>query len=172
MSICDDLRCDIKHKLRRKFDNLLRERNSSLNSGSKSRRNPTSGKFEGESEIKHAPKPSRVTILGGITLTDSAKSLSELGPSFSPAQSLSKTSLRAIACNLHEVLDQLRYKTKQEKLGLAQRREAKHYHHLLFHERSSNNNNLIAKLTQSSIHFQTNSSTYLIATEKANSVPT
>uniref|UniRef100_A0A158PFF5 DH domain-containing protein n=1 Tax=Angiostrongylus costaricensis TaxID=334426 RepID=A0A158PFF5_ANGCS len=50
----------------------------------------------------------------GITLPDDARLLLELGPSFSPAQPISKETLRRIACSLHELQDRLRSNARIE----------------------------------------------------------
>lgn len=60
-------------------------------------------------------------MLGDTIFPLSAQLLIELDPNFSPAQPISKTVLRSIACNLHEV--QRRHKAKLERLGLKQQRE-------------------------------------------------
>ena len=52
-----------------------------------------------------------------MSLPHEARSLLEMGPSFSPSQPISKLTLRKIACSLHELQDQLRRKAKLEELN-------------------------------------------------------
>ncbi|KAJ1369670.1 hypothetical protein KIN20_031183 [Parelaphostrongylus tenuis] len=109
--ICDSIRSNAKVTLRRKFDHLLsRSHNMTL------RRHTDTANEDQASHIRasNASRNSRVTVLGGITLPDGARSLLELGPSFSPSQPISKVSLRKVACSLHDLQDQLRKKARVE----------------------------------------------------------
>ncbi|KAJ1371537.1 hypothetical protein KIN20_033504 [Parelaphostrongylus tenuis] len=109
--ICDSIRLNAKDTLRRKFDDLLsRSHNMTL------RRHTDTANEEQASHNRtsNAPKNSRVTVLGGITLPDGARSLLELGPSFSPSQPISKVSMRKVACGLRDLQDHLRKKARAE----------------------------------------------------------
>ncbi|KAJ1362229.1 hypothetical protein KIN20_021718 [Parelaphostrongylus tenuis] len=70
----------------------------------------------------------------------------ELGPAFSPAQLISRTTMLSIAIVLRELQDQLGYADMAERLDLQQRK--RHYHHFLFQGRSSYNKNLLAVMDQ------------------------
>ncbi|KAJ1366214.1 hypothetical protein KIN20_026814 [Parelaphostrongylus tenuis] len=109
--ICDSIRSNTKVTLWRKFDDLLsRSHNMTL------RRHTDTANEDQASHIRasNASRNSGVTVLGGITLPDGARSLLELGPSFSPSQPISKVSLRKVACVLHDLQDQLRKKARVE----------------------------------------------------------
>ncbi|KAJ1352405.1 hypothetical protein KIN20_008732 [Parelaphostrongylus tenuis] len=109
--ICDSIRLNAKDTLQRKFDDLLsRSHNMIL------RRHTDTANEEQASHNRtsNAPRNSRVIVLGGVTLPDGARSLLELGPSFSPSQPISKVSLRKVACGLHDLQDQFRKKARAE----------------------------------------------------------
>uniref|UniRef100_A0A7I4XT58 Reverse transcriptase domain-containing protein n=1 Tax=Haemonchus contortus TaxID=6289 RepID=A0A7I4XT58_HAECO len=111
-SICDSIRSKVKTTLQKKFDNLcstsrnFKDGSSPTMTGRVPAEHTTS--MTGQSDMRG----SRVTVLGGFPLPDCARSLLELGPSFSPYQSISTFVLRRIICNLHDLQDRLRYKAK------------------------------------------------------------
>ncbi|KAJ1370592.1 hypothetical protein KIN20_032357 [Parelaphostrongylus tenuis] len=109
--VCESIRSNAKVTLRRKFDDL-----SSKSHNMTLRRHTDTANEEqaSHSRASNAPRNSRVTVLGGITLPDGARSLLELGPSFSPSQPISKVSLRKVICGLHDLQDQLRKNARTE----------------------------------------------------------
>ena len=119
--ICDSIRYNAKVTLRRKFEDLLSKSRSSamLKENTVDQEQDLSSR----SEIISVPNISRVTVLGGMSLSEEARSLLEMGPSFSPSQPISTVTLRKIACSLHEVQDKLCYKAKLEKLNKHEERE-------------------------------------------------
>lgn len=63
---------------------------------------------------------SRVTVLGGASISECACSLLRLRPSFSPSQPISVAVLHKIACSLQDIQDRLRSKGKMEGMGAVQ----------------------------------------------------
>ncbi|KAK6763666.1 hypothetical protein RB195_024115 [Necator americanus] len=110
ISICNSIRSNLKITLQRKFDCLLSK------SRSDNAQPPNAMTLPGRSERDTIcnegvlSNVSRVTVLGGFTLSENARSVLELGPSFSPSQPISTVVLRKITCALHEVQDRLRRK--------------------------------------------------------------
>uniref|UniRef100_A0A0K0D255 Uncharacterized protein n=1 Tax=Angiostrongylus cantonensis TaxID=6313 RepID=A0A0K0D255_ANGCA len=117
--ICDSIRSNAKLAFQRKFENML---NNSRVSASRNHRETNFARSQ--NTVDDAPKKSTVTILGGMTKPESALSVLEFGPSFSPLQPISKTTLRKIACNLYELQDRLRYQAKQRTAKRAENQEA------------------------------------------------
>ncbi|KAJ1357931.1 hypothetical protein KIN20_016206 [Parelaphostrongylus tenuis] len=111
--ICDSIRLNAKDTLRRKFDDLL---SRSYNMILRRHTDTANEEQASHNRTSNAPRNSTVTVLGGITLPDGARSLLELGPSFSPSQPISKVSLRKVACGLHDLQDQLRKKAELKRL--------------------------------------------------------
>ncbi|KAK6756707.1 hypothetical protein RB195_014876 [Necator americanus] len=110
ISVCNSIRSNLKITLQRKFDCLLSK------SRSDNAQPPNAMTLPGRSERDTIcnegvlSNVSRVTVLGRFTLSENARSVLELGPSFSPSQPISTVVLRKITCALHEVQDRLRRK--------------------------------------------------------------
>ena len=116
--ICNSIRSNAKTTLQRKFEELL---SKSRTMASRRCRNTVDEDQRSHRMVNNVPERSRVTVLGGIALPEGARSLLELGPSFSPAEPISKVILRKIACSLHELQDRLRGKARLETLNTNER---------------------------------------------------
>ncbi|KAK6745282.1 hypothetical protein RB195_011792 [Necator americanus] len=120
ISICDSIRSKTKSALRKKFDSLLsRSRSDSAQKYQKTFRSDLSHR-ETTANEQSLSATSRVTVLGGISISKKIQSALELGPSFSPSQPISTAVLRKIACNLQELQDRLRQKAKSKTTETAQ----------------------------------------------------
>ncbi|KAK6733756.1 hypothetical protein RB195_017488 [Necator americanus] len=120
ISICDSIRSKTKSALRKKFDSLLsRSRSDSAQKYQKAFRFDLSHR-ETTANEQSLSATSRVTVLGGISISKNIQSALELGPSFSPSQPISTAVLRKIACNLQELQDRLRQKAKSKITETAQ----------------------------------------------------
>ena len=110
--ICDSIRSCANINLQKKFDDLLSKSQSPALIRPKAtvQEHPKS-----QTRVENVPTNSMVTVIGGITISDSTRSLLELGPSFSPSQPISRVTLRKKACGLHELQDKLRFKARQTK---------------------------------------------------------
>ncbi|EYC04498.1 hypothetical protein Y032_0087g2047 [Ancylostoma ceylanicum] len=116
MVICDSIRSSAKAGLQRKFDELLSRSQAKVPQRPQTLASKPSSDDQkgGEQPVTQSP---RVTVIGGIMIPEAAKSLLELGPSFSPTQPITASVSRRIVGCLQGLQNRLRYRLKQDNAG-------------------------------------------------------
>ncbi|EYC18662.1 hypothetical protein Y032_0026g1298 [Ancylostoma ceylanicum] len=119
-SICDSIRANVKSKLQEKFNRLLDQKRPRTTIVPVTATSCEVHHLQAKEVSGAIPCSSRVTVIGGITLSCDAHSVLSLGPSFSPTQSICPRVVRKIVGSLQYAHDRLRYQAKLESHQLAQ----------------------------------------------------
>ena len=111
--ICDYIRSNAKTRLQEKFDRLVDQERYR-----RSRDQITSNHLLQVNNTGTPSPQSRVTLLGDVTLSNDARSVLELGPSYAPVQSISSGVSRKVICGLQTLHDRLRSSANAELRGM------------------------------------------------------
>ncbi|EYC27489.1 hypothetical protein Y032_0009g757 [Ancylostoma ceylanicum] len=119
MSICGCIRANVKSVLQKKFEALLCKSHGNLLRQTDATSSSSQSDGRTEPDQQSVPEASRVTVIGGYTLSPQALAVLELGPSFSPSQPISDSLFRKVVGNLQALQDRLRYKAKLDRIGIS-----------------------------------------------------
>ncbi|KAK6735385.1 hypothetical protein RB195_018537 [Necator americanus] len=107
--ICDNIRSNAKSRLQGKFSGLLHRE---LNQKQPARVVADPGSASRSDVSENAKLPPRVSVIGSVSFSNNAPSVLDMGPSFSPVQSIGPRVVRKIVGSLQYVHDRLRYRAK------------------------------------------------------------
>uniref|UniRef100_A0A7I4XWM4 Reverse transcriptase domain-containing protein n=1 Tax=Haemonchus contortus TaxID=6289 RepID=A0A7I4XWM4_HAECO len=110
-TICDSIRSNFKRRLQNKFSRLVELegcRDSQCQVSTSNSVDHPQTDSSGESESI----PPRVTVIGGINLSEDALSVLDLGPSFAQVRSVGREVPRRVLCGLQALQDNLRRNAK------------------------------------------------------------